>query len=495
MSLRVAIWSAVSSKAQAALDKTSLQDQVRHGTQVIKDNGWKLYDKYIVPGESRTAFISLSHAEEKISELHRLLEDASKHRFDIVFIYDLNRFRNLMLQVFEVLTDYNIQFYNYDAPQTIYPPEEYTPERKNANRLTIKLSDIISGQETNTLKKQFRDKMPARITEKKLHAGLGLPPYAYRKPPQLHHDRNAVLEIVPEEANVLIQIKDWFLTEGLSLTEIAKRLNAANIPSPRGKNWWFSIVRYLLANPFYAGTVHFGTTKRNLDKRKRTVTRTRSTPVTAQGLHKPIWDDSTHQRILSELQRRAKAQPGTSTRPLTRLLHCECGAVLWAQITPEGKYWRCSTLKKGHTYINDKKALALFIPQLTHDLTHIQDLPLDPPDDKRPQYLEQLADLKSKKKRWMDAYEGKAIEMDELQKRMADINARLEHTSNLLADLQTATTRKTTARQALQTLAQTVHILPSYIQTAEPTRVNATLHQFIKAIHLTKTHTLTIEYK
>lgn len=370
-----------------------------------------------------------------------------------------------------------------------------TPERKNANRLTIKLSDIISGQETNTLKKQFRDKMPARITEKKLHAGLGLPPYAYRKPPQLHHDRNAVLEIIPAEANVLIQIKDWFITDGLSLTEIAKRLNAAGIPSPRGKKWWFSIVRYLLANPFYAGTVHFGTTKRNLDKRNRTITRTRTTPVTAQGIHKPIWDETTHQRILAELERRAKAQPGTSTRALTRLLHCQCGKVMWAQITPEGRYWRCSTLKKGHTYINDKKAIALFIPQLIHDLTHLQDTPLTPPGDKRPQHLAEIAELKAKKKRWMDAYENKAIEMDELEKRLKDINTRIQTTERLLADLQASATRKATSRQTLQTLSETVHILPNYIQTAEPTRVNTTLHQFIQAIHLTKTHTLTIEYK
>ena len=493
--MRTAIWSAVSSKAQAEVDKTSLQDQVNIGMQTIARNQWTFTDKYIAAGESRTEFISLAHAEEKITELHRLLEDASKKRFEVLFVYDLNRFRNLMLQVFETLTDYNIQIYNHDDPTTIYPQEAYTPERKNANRLNVKLHDILSGQEINNLQKHYREKMPNRISIKRLHAGLGLPPYGYRKPPHLQYDKNAVLEIVPEEAAILIQIKEWFLTSGLSLTEIAKRLNAQNIPSPRGKKWWFSIIRYLLANQFYAGTVHFGATKRQLDKRKRTVSYTRATPITAQGLHTPIWDQETHNRIILELERRAKAQPGISTRVFTRILHCQCGAVLWAQVMPQGKYWHCSTLQKKHTFINDKKVFDLFIPQLIHDLTHIEDIPIIPPEDKRPQYIAEITALKNKKTRWMDAYENTAIEKDELTKRLQDINTRLDRTQRLLADLQTSTTRKTTARQQLQTLSQTIDILPHYIQTAEPRHVNNTLHTFIQAIHITKDHKLTIEYK
>lgn len=493
--MRTAIWSAVSSKAQAETDKTSLQDQVKIGMDDIARNKWTFTQSYIVPGESRTSLISLSDAEKKIPQLHQLLEDATKGNFEILYVYDLNRFRGLMLQIFEALATYRIQIYNHDDPQTIFPQEAYTPERINAARLNLKLHDILSGQEINTLQKHYREKMPNRIEIKKLHAGLGLPPYGYRKPNHLAHDKDAVLEIIPAEKNIILKIKNYFLTEGLSVTEIAKRLNAAAIPSPRGKKWWASIVHYILANPFYAGIVHFGTTKRTIDKRKGKVTRARSTPVTAVGIHKPIWDIHTHKRILQEIERRAKAQPGSSTRILTRLLHCQCGKLMWAQITPEGKYWRCSSLQKGHTYINDTKALELFIPQLIESLKTAKDLPLNPPIDKTPQYLTELKTLQAKKKKWMDLYEDTAIDKDDLKARLADINHRIEITRQLLADLQTATTRKTTARQNLQTIAAVVEKYPTFIRTAPPQRVNANLHTFIQAIHLTKDHTLTIEFK
>lgn len=71
----------------------------------------------------------------------------------------------------------------------------------------------------------------------------------------------------------------------------------------------------------------------------------------------------------------------------------------------------------------------------------------------------------------------------------------LERTSNLLADQQAAATRQRTAKQTLETLAQAAATLPHYLTTSPPQRANATLHTFIQAIHLTKDHVMTIEFK
>ena len=492
--MKTAIWAAVSTVNQATPDKVSIQIQIQKGREYIRAHNHTPAGEYIVPGESRTAFISLAHAEEDIPQLHQLLEDASKGKYQLLWVYDLNRFRNLMLQVFEVLTAYNVQIYNHDDPRA--PVNQYTDEHKNAARLNLKLHDIISGQEINTLQKHYREKMPARVTVKRLHPGLGLPPYGYRKPASQVHDRNAVLEQNPEQTRILHQIKDWFLQDGLSLTAIADRLNHQHTPSPRGGRWWYSIVRYLLANPYYAGIVEFGSTRRQRDKRKRTITRTKNhTPVRAVGIHKPLWSTAEHQRILTELQRRANAQPGIKTRPLSRLLKCQCGALLWAQVTPAGQYWRCSTGQKNHTYINDQKALDLIIPKLTRALKNVSGIKLPQPKDQRPALLAEIKTLTAKRTRWMDLYEDDSIDQDELKTRLDKIQTRLKTTADLLAKIQTDTARQTATRNALHDLAKLIHTLPKYIRTAEPRRVNTTLHTILTAITIHRDHTITLHWR
>lgn len=492
--MKTAIWAAVSTKTQATEDKASIPVQLEKGTEYIRANGYTLAGQYIAPGESRTHYISLAHAESNIPQLKQLLDDAAKGKFELLWVYDLNRFRVLMLQVFDALAGYGIQIYNSSSPET--PVETYTAEVINARRLTVQLHDIISRQETNKLQKHHSEKMPKRITEKKLHPGLGLPPYAYRKPPGKEYDRNAVLEIIPEQARTLIQIKDWFLVEGLSLTAITQRLNAAHIPSPRGKRWWFSIVRYLLANPFYMGRVQYGITKRNRDRRLITVTRTKGTsPVSAVGLHTPLWDEATHQRILTELKRRANAQPGFSIRAFTRILTCECGAVLWAQVTPAGQYWRCSSLKPGHTYINNNKALDLVIPEIIKAIQSVNKLTFKTPAQNQDLITKQIADLRKKEKRILDLYEDEIIDKPTLNTRLEDIRTRLTRAQTELATQEQATTRQLHLLTDLQALQKTITTLPTYIRQAPPNQVNATLHRLFSQIQITKKHEIHVHWQ
>ena len=304
--------------------------------QPVRGRGWTYVQDYTVPGKSRTRWLSLTVAEKNIPQLHDMLEAASRGEFDVLIVYDLNRFRELMRQVFDALCDCNVQLFILSDPREAVPPSEYTEERKNEVSLTVGLRDIISRSEVTTLRRHYRDKMPRRITDKGLHPGLGLPPYGYRKPPGHEFDHNAVLVQVPDEKRILLKIKDWFLA-GQSCHSIAVRLNKAGIPSPCGKRWWYTVVEYLLTNPYYAGIVRFGVTRRQRNRRAGTNVRFPGNPITAQGKHEPIWDEATHQRILAEIKSRTNNYPVLIFRPLSKLLHCECGCVMWAQTTPEGQ--------------------------------------------------------------------------------------------------------------------------------------------------------------
>jgi len=495
MKLRYATWQAVSTIAQTKTNKVSLKSQLQACLAAGQAHHWVHTKDYTVKGKTRTQWTSLYHAEKQIPELHEMLEAAHRREFDLLVLYDLNRFRDLMRQIFDALCDCGIQLYILSDPREPVAPQNYTEERMNEVGLTVGLRDIISRSEITTLRRHYRDKMPMRIKTKKLHAGLGLPPYGYHKPPGEFFNNDAVLVQIPEQIQILNQIKDWFLA-GLSLTEIAKRLNAQHIPSPRGKKWWYSVISYLLANPYYAGIVQFGVTKRERDRRHGTTIRRKGeNPVTAHGKHKPLWDIATHRRILKELERRGKAHPGLKTRQLSRLLHCQCGAVMWAQKTPAGEYWRCSTMQKKHAAIRNDNALKTVTELIIKTLTNLEELQLPSPQDERPALLAALKDLKTKHKRWMDLYEDGTLSKDSLTERITALNQRIQITEERIQQNEQKLTRAQTNRTELQTLSAAVGTLPRYYQKGPPAQVNADLHRILARAIVSKDKSITLEWR
>ena len=73
-----------------------------------------------------------------------------------------------------------------------------------------------------------------------------------------------VVEIDPEAAKYVAQVFSWFVHDGLSILEVARRLNAdPDAPkSPKGSGpWTHTAVRILLANTRYRGLWAYGRTK------------------------------------------------------------------------------------------------------------------------------------------------------------------------------------------------------------------------------------------
>ena len=111
--------------------------------------------------------------------------------------------------------------------------------------------------------------------------GLGKTPFGYRIGSQ------GRLEVVTEEAQVVEQIYQWYVEEGLGLRLIARRLNDAATATRRGLRWSVVTVRDILRNRVYAGTyARFG--------------------VRVTGNHSPI--------IEQELFRRAQQKRGAASQ-------------------------------------------------------------------------------------------------------------------------------------------------------------------------------------
>ena len=109
MPYRIAIWSAVSSQAQAKEDKVSIEVQIQRARDFAKERGWiETAGPYTVIA-SRTRWADLSEASQAIPDLALMLSDASAQRFDILLIFDYTRLRALLEPISQTIGRYGIQ--------------------------------------------------------------------------------------------------------------------------------------------------------------------------------------------------------------------------------------------------------------------------------------------------------------------------------------------------------------------------------------------------
>ena len=79
----------------------------------------------------------------------------------------------------------------------------------------------------------------------------------------LHTERTILIPGPPEEIDTIHRGYDLFLDKGKGLNEIARDLNARNLPNAIGRPWTWHSVRELLSNEKYAGTSSTTAPQRN----------------------------------------------------------------------------------------------------------------------------------------------------------------------------------------------------------------------------------------
>lgn len=95
------------------------------------------------------------------------------------------------------------------------------------------------------------------MTEKAMRGGYqSRPPLGYMVP---YH--NATPVIVPEEAEIVRKIFDYYINHNLSTYQIAKNLNALGLKTSHNKAFEKRSIEYILDNPCYAGYVRWNRTE------------------------------------------------------------------------------------------------------------------------------------------------------------------------------------------------------------------------------------------
>lgn len=498
MSIRFAIWAAVSSRAQAAADKISLPHQENRARETGLSQGWReTSGPFIVPGESRTQYIDLADAEADIPELRAMLNAAQRHEFDVLIAYDTNRFRNLLKQVYWSLADYGVQLYFVTQPVPVQPPNEYDPSNNDTLLLIINVAAITSDSELAQIRRRYKSGMPKRITEKGLPVQI---PYGYRRPQLMDATRQAFINAVPEPdpaiAPIIIKMKDLLLA-GKSTRQIVEYLESERILPPRSEHWHNNTVLDILRNPFYAGYVRWGISKVIKDRRNQTMRRSHKVPQEqikiARGKHSPLWDDDTHATILAIIDDRKNGRhyAGRQNNEFTGLLVCGvCGGSLWRygngpREFVDRRVWRCHENTTQHIVVAHTRLIELVANGLQASLKPYIERRLHNPiaADSIQQIQNEIAEQKRQRTRLDDAYLRGSFTVERFGELAAEIDARLHILQDRLARATVSVNARTAwLSQLSANIETTLEHLPTWMRETDPDTVNAYLRELVANI-------------
>ena len=360
--LRVCAYCRVSTKQEEQLN--SYEVQVKYYTDRIhRESKWTLVGIFADKGITGTSV-------KKRDEFNKMIRLCKRGKVDMIITKSISRFaRNTVdcLKYVRMLKDIGVDVYFEEQNlHSTQPGAEFY--------ITIYGSIAQSESENISANVKWGKAQSAKEGNVAFHYKNFL---GYRK------GEDGKPEIVPEEAEIIRNIYQWFLS-GYSFSGIAKKLEDMNIPSPSGKaKWQFSTIQSILSNEKYKGDAVINKTYITDCLTKKVKVNNGERPkYYVENNHPAIIDAVTFARVQEELARRASKrkvkQVGTKTQQgkysskyaLTELLVCgECGTpyrrCVWTAKGEKVAVWRCiNRLDFGKKYCHESPSIQ---ESLLHD--------------------------------------------------------------------------------------------------------------------------------
>lgn len=427
--IRAAIYVRVSTEEQS--DGYSLQTQIEGCLHYAKQYGFTVTEAHIYQDDMTG------------TTLHRpgllRLRDAVEQRLlQAVLIYDLDRLARIQAHQMVLIDEFaaaGVEVYEYSTP-----PAKPSMER----RMITQIKGVIGEYEVAKLRERTergrRGKAKAGVPFR-CRAPLG---YRYVGDRQQGH-----YEVVLAEAQIVQDIFHWFVAEGLTLYQIARRLNQRQVPTYHARHglrptscWYISSVYQILMNTAYIGTLYYGKTTRlpsrtHPNKRTRTVATDPSTwiPISITPL---ITED-----LFAAAQARLKLNKARSPRNQKHAYllgsgRLRCG-ICGRKMGGTGGYYRCNERNDGLTRGCRRKLLARTIDtqiwqeirKLIEDEEYVLHLLKQQQTPTAPETLrmerraieKDLQVLERKGRRLTDAYLEEVIPLGEFKPRKAALEA------------------------------------------------------------------------
>lgn len=325
---RVAAYARVSTGHEEQLH--SLSAQISYYNSYIGSRGdWELIGIYADAAQTGT--------RDDRPEFQRLMKDVRAHRIDMVIVKSITRLARNTVTLLRTVREFRRLMVD------IYFERERIHTLSSDGELMLTLLASFAQEESRSVSENVKWRIRKNF-EAGIPTGNSLLGYRFK---------DGMLEVVPEEAKIVKQIFNDYLS-GMGRGAIAKKLNRMGIPTKQGNPWEVNSLHYILRNEKYTGNLILQKSYRIDHINKRDAKNRGELPMYyVEDSHEAIIDQETFDRVQRELDLRAekfhRPNTGCESHPMIGFLRCGiCGRRYRRRIIhANGKYrkaaWICPT--------------------------------------------------------------------------------------------------------------------------------------------------------
>lgn len=223
------------------------------------------------------------------------------------------------------------QAFKFSNTKIITPMKTYDPNNEFDEEY-FEFGLFMSRREYKTINRRLQRGRDTSINEGKYVGNIA--PYGYKRI-KLEHEKGYTLEPIPQEAEVVKMIFQWYSGsngEQLGPSLIARRLDQLGIKPRKNDAWSESTIRGILINPVYIGMIKWQMRAQVKKSVNGTVKKTRPRnkhPLLVKGLHPAIIDEQLFKHVNNQFSHNPSApinRNQTIQNPLASLIICaKCG--------------------------------------------------------------------------------------------------------------------------------------------------------------------------
>lgn len=239
------------------------------------------------------------------------------------------------------------QAFKFSRTKILTPTKIYNPDDEMDEEF-FEFSLFMSRREYKTINRRLQIGRETSVRSGNFVSGKR--PYGYEVVKR-KGAKGYTLEQIPEEAQVVRQVFDWFLYDHLSPNLISQRLNELGVPNYSGTVWRRASIYAMLRSHIYAGYVQWNKRQSRttvIDGQRTTIRPLSDRHVFEKGVHVPIITEDEYKLVSTRFidnRITPKAQYAhTLQNPLGGLLRCaSCGYSMVRVTSTTGTFYRCRT--------------------------------------------------------------------------------------------------------------------------------------------------------
>lgn len=439
MSKKVAIYCRVSTTEQAE-EGYSIDEQNIKIREYCEREGHEIYNLYEDRG------ISGKNITNRPG-IRQLLDDATKNKFDLVVVWKLNRISRKLLDILnivELLNKHNIAFRSLTENF-----ETETPSGK----LQLNIMGAIGEFERETIAENVKMGLLARAREGRWNGGVVLGYDLVELPNEGKKRKNTRLEINEREANTVRRIFELY-SQGHGYKAVVNRINKEGHKTKRNGEFAVSTVKEILQNPVYIGKIRYNVRQDWSKKRRNNIN---ANPILSDGIHEPIIDVETWNKVQVILKERSKKHNKVydCEFPLTGILKCPvCGAGMTINRSTAkrkdgtrriNEYYSCGNWKNKGTAVCNSNSIRVevadeyvlnkimdlinnesILRKVVDNINNNKSIKLKPILQQLEQINKEIEKLTDKKSKNIELFEDGILDKSELSARVKSINDDIE---------------------------------------------------------------------